>query len=383
MPGKQPDQTGQALDGDPGAPHHAAISRIGFLSPRGWRSSSRAVRRTVAAASGTLAGTTKSSTRCAWHFSQVAADGHVSSSSSTTLPSAALPKSLQATTSTGTIATTDLCMAQISRLLNQSRADWDRRTHQLSVLAYRLSASHGPRAWATREPRNASALVLSAWAQLERGRSQGRPQDAAGIADSCLRAAELAPEDPTPWVVLLGLSRLERRSQPEVFGLWNEVLTRDRWNREAYLSMLRYLGPEEMGSRVQVLDFVDALRASTPAIAPCAATELTAEVLQYQSVLARGGVEALMARTHWSHASAAQALDRAARTWARPGFFHHAAAVADLNLLAYALMAAERRSEARPVFEAINGTVTASPWSAGGDPVSEFEKARIRSGTGV
>ncbi|MEV8059819.1 hypothetical protein AB0P37_25980 [Streptomyces antimycoticus] len=36
----------------------------------------------------------------------------------------------------------------------------------------------------------------------------------------------------------------------------------------------------------------------------CAATELTAQVLQYHSVLALGGVEALM--------SAAQALDRAA-----------------------------------------------------------------------
>ncbi|MGW7694906.1 hypothetical protein ACWGMA_39780 [Streptomyces asiaticus] len=274
-------------------------------------------------------------------------------------------------------------MAQISRLLDQSRADWDRRTHQLSVLAYRRSEWHGPRAWATREPRNASALVLSAWTQLERGRSRGRLEDAAGIADSCLRAAELAPEDPTPWVVLLGLSRLERRSQPEVFGVWNEVLTRDRWNREAYLSMLRYLGPEEMGSRIQVLDFVDAVRARTPADAPCAATELTAQVLQYHSVLALGGVEALMARNHWSHASAAQALDRAAHSWARPGFFHHAAAFADLNLLAYALVAAERRGEARPVFEAINGTVTAWPWNVGGDPVSEFEKARIRSGAGV
>lgn len=294
-----------------------------------------------------------------------------------------LLKSLQATTGTGTIATTDLFMAQTSRLLDQSRADWDRRTHQLSVLAWLLSESHGPRAWATREPRNASALVLAAWAQLERGRSRGRLEDAAGIADSCLRAAELAPRDPTPWVVLLGLSRWERRGQPEVFGLWNKVLARDRWNREAYLSMLRYLGPQEMGSRVQVLDFVDTVRAGTPADAPCAATELTSQVLQYHSLLALGGVEALTARNHWSSAPAGQALDRAAHTWARPGFFHHAAALADLNLLAYALMAADRRAEARPVFEAINGTVAPWPWSVAGEPVSEFEKARIRSGAGV
>lgn len=263
-------------------------------------------------------------------------------------------------------------MAQISRPLDQSRADRGRRTHQLSLLAHRLSESHPPRAWATREPHNASALVLSAWAQLERGRSQGRPQDAADIADSCPRAAELAPEDPTSWVVPLGLSRLERRSRSKVFGLWNEVLTRDRWNREAYLSMLRYLGPEERGSRIQVPDFVDAVRADTSANAPCAATELTAQVLRYHSVLARGGVEALMAHTRWSHTSAAQALDRAAHTWARPRFFHHAAARADLNLLAYALMDSERRGEARPVFEAINGTVAAWPWSVGGDPDSEF-----------
>ena len=294
-----------------------------------------------------------------------------------------LLKSLQATASTGTIGTMDLFMAQVSRLLDQSRADWDRRTHQLSVLAHHLSESHGPRAWAAREPRNASALVLSAWAQLERGRSRGSLEDAAGIADSCLRAAELAPEDPTPWVVLLGLSRLERRSQSEVFGLLNEVVARDRWNREAHLGMLRYLGREEMGSRIQVLDFVEAVRARTPANAPCAATELTAQVLQYQSVLTRGGVEALLARHHWSRGSAAQALDRAAHIWAQPGFFHHAAALADLNLLAYALVAAERRGEARPVFEAINGIVAAWPWSVGGDPVSEFEKARLRSGTGV
>ncbi|MER6126619.1 hypothetical protein ABT173_29190 [Streptomyces sp. NPDC001795] len=294
-----------------------------------------------------------------------------------------LLKSLQATTSTGTIATTDLCVAQIARLLERHTGDWDRRTHQMSVLAQYLSESHVARAWATRAPRNAGALVLHAWTQLIRGRAQGRLENATAVTEGCLRAADLAPEDPTPWVVLLGVSRLERRAQPEVFGVWNEVLARDRWNREAYLSMLGYLSPTEAGSRIQVLDFVDAVRARIPENAPCAATELTAEVMQYHSVLARGGVEALMARNHWTHAPAAQALDRAARTWAQPGFFHHAAARADLNLLAYALMAAERRNEARPVFEAIDGTVTAWPWRFGGDPLPEFEKAQSRAATGL
>ncbi|MEU1406648.1 hypothetical protein ABZ471_30575 [Streptomyces sp. NPDC005728] len=293
-----------------------------------------------------------------------------------------LLKSLVATTRTGTIATTDLCVAQISRLLDQDPGDWDRRTHRMGVLADYMADSRLPRSWAAREPRNASALVLSAWTQVAWARAQGRPHDTADATENCLLAAELAPEDPTPWVVLLGVARMQRWEQPQVFGVWNEVLARDRWNREAYLSMLGYLTPEEAGSRIQVLEFVDALCARMPANAPCAATELTAQVLQYHAVLDRGGFEALVARNHWSQAMAAQALDRVASTWAQPGFLRHARARADLNLLAYALMAADRRRDARPVFEALGGTITAWPWQAGGDPLTEFDQAQRRAGAG-
>ncbi|MGW4568287.1 hypothetical protein ACWEN3_40000 [Streptomyces sp. NPDC004561] len=294
-----------------------------------------------------------------------------------------LLKTLLATTRTGTIATTDLCVAQISRLLDQDAGDWDRRTHRMGVLADFLAESHLPRSWATREPRNTSALTLYAWAQVARARSLGRPEAATDAAESCFRAAEVAPDDPTPWVALLAVARLQRWEQPQAFGVWNEVLSRDRWNREAYLSMLGYLSPEEGGSRIQVLDFVDALCARMPANAPCAATELTAQVLQYHSVLGRGGFEALVARNHWSHAMAAQALDRVAHTWTQPGFLRHARAIADLNVLAYALMAADRRREAGAVFEGIGGFVTAWPWQNAGDPITEFEQAQRRATVGL
>ncbi|MEU8587277.1 hypothetical protein AB0C59_09785 [Streptomyces sp. NPDC048664] len=290
-----------------------------------------------------------------------------------------LLKSLLATTRTGTIATTDLCLAQISRLMDEDRGDWDRRTHRVTVLADFLRGSRLPATWAAREPRHADALLLEAATRLARGRAQGSLEDPTAVTDHCLRAAELIPDDPMPWVVLLGVARLERWEQSQVFGVWNEVLARDRWNREAYLSMLGYLTPQEAGSRVQVLDFVDTLSARMPANAPCAATELTAQVLHYHSVLARGGVEALVARNHWTQREAAVALDRAAHSWVRPEFFHHAAALADLNLLAYALMAADRRHEARPIFEALGGVVTAWPWNNTGDPVTEYEHARRKA----
>ncbi|MGW3268552.1 hypothetical protein [Streptomyces sp. NPDC001056] len=294
-----------------------------------------------------------------------------------------LLKSLRATTRTGTIATTDLCAAQITRLLDQDPGDWDRRTHRIDVLAGFLTESHLPRSWVAREPRSADALVLHAWTQVADARAQGRPEDASEATDLCLRAAELAPDDPTPWVALLAVARLQRWEQPQAFGVWNEVLARDRWNREAYLSMLGYLSPEEGGSRIQVLDFVDSLAARMPANAPCAGIELTAQVLQYHSVLGRGGFEALVARNHWSHAMAAQALDRVAHTWPQPGFLRHARALADLNLLAYALMAADRRRDAAPAFEALGGIVTFWPWNTGGEPLAEYEQAQRRATVGL
>ncbi|MDX6363166.1 MAG: hypothetical protein QOC85_2176 [Streptomyces sp.] len=292
-----------------------------------------------------------------------------------------LLKSLRATTRSGTIGTTDLCVAQLSRLLDQEQeqGDWDRRSHRLSVLAGYLSASHLPSAWVTREPRNTSALVLNAWTELVRGHASGAMADASGMTKQCLLAADLDPQDPTPWVVLLGIARVERYAQADVFAAWNEILARDRWHREAYLSMLAYLSPEEAGSRVQVLDFIDSVRTRMPANAPCAAVELTAQVMQYHAALDRGGVDALVARNHWTNAQATASLERAHHAWPQPEFLHHAAALADLNLLAYALMAADWRRQAAPVFEAIGSRVTSWPWQSGGDPLAAFEHARNKA----
>ncbi|MCS0603107.1 hypothetical protein NX794_18090 [Streptomyces sp. LP11] len=290
-----------------------------------------------------------------------------------------LLKSLLATTKSGIIATTDLCLAQISRLLGQQPGDWDRRAHRMGVLADYLAETQLAKSWAVREPRSADALTLHAWTQVARARRHNSPEDAAEAVDLCLRAAALAPDDPTPWVVLLEAGRVQRLQRSQVFGAWNEVLARDRWNREAYLGMLGYLGPQEAGSRVQVLDFVDSLGHRMPANVPCAAVELTAQVLQYHSLVERGGVEALVARNHWSHTAATQALDRVAHTWAQPGFLRHAKALADLNLLAYALVAADRRRQAAAVFDLLGGVVTPWPWATEGDALAGFEQAQRRA----
>ncbi|WP_427164876.1 hypothetical protein ACQF4J_05865 [Streptomyces sp. C1-1] len=288
-----------------------------------------------------------------------------------------LLKSLRTTMRSGAIASTDLRVSQIADFLKGR--DWDRHTFHLGVLAHFLADTPVPSKWAEQQPDNATALVLHAWSELFRARATGNSEGVSRARTNCLRAADLAPLDPTPWIVLLTVSRLERYRTADTFYVWNEILLRDRWNREAYLSMMRYLSPDEAGSRLQVLEFVDSLRSRMPVNAPCAATELTSQVLHYQSIRARGGVEGLMARNYWKDIHVTAALDHASRHWTQPSFLSHAAALADLNTLAYALTSADRPREARPVFRAIGGAVTSWPWQFEGDPLSAFQRAQSRA----
>ena len=49
-------------------------------------------------------------------------------------------------------------------------------------------------------------------------------------------------------VVHLATLRREQRPHRELSAVWQEVMARDPWNREAYLQVLGYLSPDECGS---------------------------------------------------------------------------------------------------------------------------------------
>lgn len=270
----------------------------------------------------------------------------------------------------------------VASLLEDSGEDWDRRGHRLSVLAEATADTGIAAAWLDREPGSADALLFHSWTGLARGLRDGRLEDAGQLVSQCHQATERRPEDPLPWVVLLGVSRIERYGQNDVNAVWREATGRDRWHREAYLQMLAYLSPEEGGSSAAVLDFVDVVRTRIPANAPCAAVELTAAVRQYQGLLAQGGVRAMTAGQLWEGGQIAAALEQAAALWAKPGFFQHAAAQADLNVLAYALCAAGRAVDAHPVFQALQGMVTPWPWDVDGPALQRFEQHMSKSERG-
>ncbi|MFF7260419.1 hypothetical protein ACFZCL_09050 [Streptomyces sp. NPDC008159] len=81
----------------------------------------------------------------------------------------------------------------------------------------------------------------------------------------------------------------------------------------------------------------------------------------------------------WPQPQATRVLDRALRDLLSPYFLGTAAALADLNLLAYALVKADRADEAAPVFLKIDEIVTPWPWGMDGDPVERFTYWQRRS----
>jgi hypothetical protein len=179
-------------------------------------------------------------------------------------------------------------------------------------------------------------------------------------------------------VISLGVAAVARHDRQTALKTWREALARYPASREAHFLMLAYLSPAAGGSRMHVIEFLDAIRARTPSEAPSAAVELAAIVEQHIGAVSRGGVEALMARDHWAQPPVRLILDRALAFWLTPGFLKHAAALADLNILAFALVGAERYDDAGRVFRALGGTVTPWPWRSEGDPVSVFERRQDR-----
>ncbi|QMU76626.1 hypothetical protein GXW83_13615 [Streptacidiphilus sp. PB12-B1b] len=272
----------------------------------------------------------------------------------------------------------DIRVDLLEKVIRECGSDWDRRGHRMVQLARAADASIA-RDWLRRRPHDPDAQLFSAWAQLVRGRWDGALADPQAALDCCRRAADLAPADPGPWVVLLGVMRLQRRPHADAFSVWREITARDRWNREAHLQMLGYLSPEECGSYSHVLQFLDAVLPAMPADAPCVGIELTAMVENFHRSLSVGGVVALGAGRHWTRRSETAALERGLTSWSQPDFLTHAAALADLNLLAYALTRAELVPQSAAVFRTIGTVVTPWPWGLDGDPLEEFSHAQSRA----
>jgi hypothetical protein len=94
----------------------------------------------------------------------------------------------------------------------------------------------------------------------------------------------------------------------------------------------------------------------------------------------RSGAPDFVSATAWREPGAADEIDTALARWFRAEVPPHAQALADLNLLAFALTRTRRTAEAAPVFRRIGRHMTMHPWDLDPDPVGTFIRWRERVG---
>jgi len=265
--------------------------------------------------------------------------------------------------------------APVAALLGDTGRDWDRRVHRVSVLARNLPPSVCDR-WSADRPGDGDALVLRSWERAVRAPAEGR--GAVREAErACLRAAECCPEDPAPWLALLELMHACAVPVRDAVPVWSEAVTRAPWHRTAYHQLLRYLSPRGHGSVVDMLDFARQAAARAPFGSPLALLPVAARV---ELVAHRQRQMPVGAESHWHEPRAADEAAAALTGWFGTSAAPHAEAVADLNVLAFALTRIQRPAEAAAVFRRIGRHMTPHPWDLLPEPERTFLYWRDRLG---
>lgn len=256
-------------------------------------------------------------------------------------------------------------------LLASTGADPDRRGAVVNALAA-AAVQRAPWLddWRVARPEDPGVVAVAAWALVQRAwdaRGGGWAQDteADGVAaffrllEDALpiaeRACRAAPNDPTPWVVLiwLGIGREDPRAVLD--ERWAELVRRDPHNRLGHVARLQCLTEKWYGSHEEMYAFARSV--SGPAWAPVVPVQAHAEFALKESAERRlRDVTAF-----WRSAQVAADLDRAL-DWVRAGRPGHAFALHDLSIVAYGLSQAERWSDAATVFAVTGPRTYEYPW---------------------
>jgi hypothetical protein len=258
----------------------------------------------------------------------------------------------------------------VAELLRATGQDWDRRVHRISVLAASLPPAVADR-WAADRPGDRDALVVGAYLRTVRTTPADGPAAAARAQAACVLAAQAHPADPTPWIALLR----------QAHSAWPEVVARDPWNRFAHHEVLQRLSPSApgRGSLVEMTHFARRSAERAPYGSPLVMLPLAARV-ERVAHSRRSGAPDFVSATAWREPGAADEIDTALARWFRAEVPPHAQALADLNLLAFALTRTRRTAEAAPVFRRIGRHMTMHPWDLDPDPVGTFIRWRERVG---
>ncbi|MET9686856.1 hypothetical protein ABZY81_00015 [Streptomyces sp. NPDC006514] len=272
----------------------------------------------------------------------------------------------------------------LPELLHSTGHDWDRRTHRVRLLAQSTAGTTIAEEWYTARPGDPDALVLRADTEVLRcfnlavaaGDPGAAGQDRLDMAvRTCLRAADVHPYDPVPWVSLLTIARLYPGGHRQFNRWWKELKLRHRDNREAHNQALRHVSARWHGTHGTMYDFARDVVDSTAPGSPLAVLLQVARLEEYRYRLEREGDMALFLRRHWSTDVALADTRRTWDTWVvNWDGIYRAQDVADFNYLLHATCAGGLYGEAAYLFRLLAGQATAVPWSYFGDPATVITK---------
>ncbi|MFC7306861.1 hypothetical protein ACFQVC_21850 [Streptomyces monticola] len=268
---------------------------------------------------------------------------------------------------------------EVRSLLAATGRDWDRRGHRLVVLGQAPATFAWAKEWRLAEPESADAAALSACAAVFRAMRGKERTDRA--KEACRVAAELAPDDPTPWLGLLVLART-LGTEEEVVRLFDKVRHRHPEHHHAHHLMVGRLAERraDMGQDPlhEVYDFASWAAEQAPADSPLAILPVVAHAERYR-VLAEAGSEPPQPERsgHWSGRRARLVMKAAFDWWLEWDGAEHPRGRIDLNFLAHAKFCEGRAAEAAALFHRIGQYATKEPWSyPDRDPSDAFRAAR-------
>jgi hypothetical protein len=272
------------------------------------------------------------------------------------------------------------------QLLTDIGDDWDLRyLYIANISACTHDGVERLGAWAAADPKSANAATLyaSALAALSSGLGKGTKDLYRIVSEAdaaAVKAAELAPDDPTPWAIRIYAAKGLRRPNDELRSQFAEAVRRAPLHRRAHTHAYFYWHVDWCGSDELAAQFVR----EQAALAPNSGMAFELRILHMQDLWSRH----LHAQRHVDD------IDAFFRTGPGRPLVHEAVDafwtgelpsavgvdLADQNRLAWALYQAERYDEACEVWTAIGGAMTTGyPWEPYASKRDAFQDLRKRS----
>ncbi|MFI0774798.1 hypothetical protein [Streptomyces sp. NPDC021212] len=263
-----------------------------------------------------------------------------------------------------------------SRLLALTEATSELRWQRVQTLAgaaaFELAQAPGRggmwlRTWRVAAPEDPGAAAVQAEFLVRQALLDPSSQDFRMILeearDVCHEAARLAPDDPVPYIVELGVARGLPYRQADFEELWTKVTDRAPHHMGAHLAALHYWCEKWHGSQDRADTFTHAAAGSAPEKSLLPALPLFG-VFEHLP-------EVNLVRSLYQSDVITKAVEGALYA-VRQAPADHPVLPHVRHLLVWFLVRSERYADAMEQLRHVDGHVGAVPWSYGADPAAEY-----------